>query len=167
MGSATNYEDVAVKALIHQFKYNYIKEIALTLGEFLIIFWEKTTKTINENWKDYIIIPVPLHKNKFCERGFNQSEEIAKVFATQFNLKIFNNVLVRKVNNPPQAQIESYEQRYKNIENIFSITNPDLIYKQKVILVDDVFTSGATLQEAAKVLKNNGAAKIIGLTVAR
>lgn len=167
LGSATFYENPVIKNLIHQFKYQYIKEIAFTLAGFLKDFWIKTANTIKENWNNYIIIPVPLHKKRMCERGFNQSEEIAKIFARQFNLKILTDVLIREVDNPPQAKIENYEQRYKNIENIFGIRSPELINKQNIILIDDVFTSGATLQEAAKILKNNGAKKIIGITIAR
>lgn len=166
VGFATLYDNAAIKNLIHQFKYQYIRGVAFTLANFLNVFWIKTTKTIDEDWGNYIVIPIPLHKKRMCERGFNQSEEIAKIFARQFNLKMLNNVLIRKINNPPQAKIENYEQRYKNAENIFEIKNSNLINKQKIILIDDVFTSGATLQEAAKILKNNGAKKIIGLTIA-
>jgi ComF family protein len=167
LGSALFYDHPVIKNLIHQFKYQYIKEIAFTLANFLNVFWTKTTKTIEEDWGGYIVIPIPLHKKRLCERGFNQSEEIAKIFAHQFNFKILDNILIRKVDNPPQAKIENYEQRYKNIKNIFEVRSPGLINGQNIILIDDVFTSGATLQEAAKILKNNGAKKIIGLTIAR
>lgn len=167
LGAASDYENPIIKELIHQLKYQYIKEISLTLAEILINFWQKITKTIHENWQEYIIIPIPLHKKRLCERGFNQSEEIAKIFSSYFNLKMITDILIRKINNPPQAKIENYNQRYKNIENVFEIKYPQLIKKQKIILLDDVFTSGATLQEAAKILKNNGANKIIGITIAK
>jgi len=82
-------------------------------------------------------------------------------------LPLVNNVLIRKKNTPPQVQVENFENRLNNIIGAFQIKNSSLIKNKKIILIDDVFTSGATLQEGAKILKENGAKEIIGLVIAK
>lgn len=74
-------------------------------------------------------------------------------------------ILARIKNTPPQAEIKTYEQRTKNIAGCFAVTDESAVSKQNVLLIDDVSTSGSTLNEAAQTLKKSGAKKIIGLTV--
>jgi ComF family protein len=167
LASATDYENPIIKNLIHQYKYQYIKEIRFTLAKILIAYWEKILKNFPQLSANYLAIPIPLSSKKFNERGFNQSEEIAQLFANHFNLEIVSDALIRIKNNPPQAKIENYEERTQNVKGIFLVKKPELIQNKNIILIDDVFTSGATLQEASRLLKESGAKRIVGLTIAK
>jgi ComF family protein len=168
LGCATDYENEPVKNLIHEFKYNFVKEIKITLGDFLINYWLKISSDLEINPKEIYVIPIPLSSKRYNWRGFNQSEELAKIFADYFNFPLLTNVLIRQKNTLPQAQLTKKERLF-NLIDAFKIKNDSksLIKNKTIILVDDVYTSGATLQQAAKVLKQNDAKKIIGLVVAK
>ena len=124
-----------------------------------------------------MVVAVPLHKQRIRERDFNQAELLAKEVAEYFSLPLNANVLIRKKYTPPQAKTKNHKARRKSLENTFEISpeftkrcvaeNKNLLKEKTIVLVDDVFTSGATLSEAAKVLKQAGAKKIWGLTVAK
>jgi predicted amidophosphoribosyltransferase len=98
-------------------------------------------------------------------RGFNQAEIIIPD-QNSLKLPIINNNLIRIKNNPPQALAVSPEARLENMLNVFKITDEKEISQKNFILIDDVYTTGATLNEAARILKENGAKQIIGLTLA-
>jgi len=167
LGCATEYNNPLVKNLLHCFKYQFIKEIGLTLSDILIVYWTKIWPDVKARFSNCLVISIPLYHRRFNWRGFNQSEELARVFANYFRLPLVNNVLIRKKNTPPQVQVENFENRLNNIIGAFQIKNSSLIKNKKIILIDDVFTSGATLQEGAKILKENGAKEIIGLVIAK
>lgn len=113
----------------------------------------------------YTIIPIPLSAQKLRQRGFNQAEIIIPP-AISATLPIMANNLLRIKNNLPQALIHSALERAQNMSGVFAINSASAIAKKNFILIDDVYTTGATLNEAAKVLKNNGAKNIIGITLA-
>lgn len=165
-GFAVDYQDILIKKLIHNFKYRFAKKINFTLAYVLSIYLEKSIP-IKEMIKDWLIIPIPLHKSRKNWRGFNQSEEIAKIIGEKYNLKIATDNLIRIKKTPPQAEIEDWQTRKKNISLAFAIKNPTEIKDKNIILIDDVRSSGATLEESARLLKSAGVKKIIGLTVAR
>ena len=167
LAAATDYENPLIQKLIHLYKYQFIKDIRYTLTDIIISYWEKIWPDLKTQFGESLVIPIPLSRQRFKERGFNQSEEIAKIFADHFQLEINNQILVRLRNTPPQAKIENYNDRQLNLQNAFGLQNTLPSGKKNIILVDDVFTSGATMQEAAKVLKQNGAKRIIGLTIAK
>jgi ComF family protein len=164
--SATEYRNPLIRDLIKSFKYHYVQELAEPLSLLLV----ETLKSFDLELKasDYLIIPVPLHGRKLRHRGFNQAELLAKIVANYFNLPIEANILKRIVPTSPQANIKNVEKRKTNLQNIFEV-NPDSgsIKEKTIILIDDVATTGATLIEAAKVLKSNGAKEIWALTVAK
>ncbi len=111
---------------------------------------------------DLVIQPIPLSKNKFNERGFNQASFIGTFFQKFLHFPIVN-FLSRNKETPAQAQIKNKKGRYSNMKGIFTATqgvNPN------VILVDDVITSGSTVKEAAKILKRSGAKKVYVLALA-
>ncbi len=138
------------------FKYNYLLEIA--------DIFEKIINDINFNnaWPDFAVIAVPLHARRERERGFNQSAIIAGLFAKKLGLKINNN-LFRVVYTVQQAKL-SGEARRKNLKDAFMFNGQ---VPEKVLLVDDVYTTGATMQECAKVLKDRGVKVVCGLVLAR
>ena len=139
------------------------------------------------NGADYILIPVPLEKKKLKWRGFNQAEEIGKELSkflkpvrnsgNKENLQkenisngvkipLFSDCLVKTRETLPQVEL-SDEVRKENVKGAFLVKKKELIQNKKILLVDDVYTTGATMEECAKVLKAAGAKEIIGIVVAR
>lgn len=162
---ALNYQSPLIKNLIQKFKYPpLVKELAKSLA-FLII--EHLQLLDNKpSFRDFKIIPIPLEKRKLKRRGFNQAEEIGKELAKFFKIPLINNVLIKTKETLPQVEL-SEKEREDNIKGAFSYQQPALVKDKKILLVDDVYTTGSTMEEAAKVLKKAGAKEIIGLVVAR
>ncbi|MEK7097850.1 MAG: ComF family protein [Patescibacteria group bacterium] len=171
---ACYYDDELVNSLIKKFKYNFIKDLDYFLSKILFIFLSglrNKERIINSNLKvfknfeDLLIIPVPLHPKRLRFRGFNQSEEIALKLANYLDFKIDSEQLVRIKHNKPQAKLNE-SKRFENIKNCFAWRG-DNLRGRNILLVDDVVTTGATLNEAARVLKENGAGQVWGLAVAK
>ncbi|HEY0459350.1 MAG TPA: hypothetical protein VGC97_09460 [Pyrinomonadaceae bacterium] len=114
-----------------------------------------------------LIIPVPLSKKRFLERGFNQAEVLAEILAKKFNLKIDKQSLARTVHTPVHRAAMDRRARELTVENAFEVERPKLVKGEKILLIDDVFTSGATSSVCAKALKKKGADKVYVLTLAR
>lgn len=167
LAAAGSYENLVLRELILTLKYRRLRSAAKILAEIL----NRYLKTLNLNFQKYEILPIPLHKIRQKERGFNQAELIAAaLLAINPNLTKSNfrlDCLKRIKNNQPQAQIKDRDQRRKNINGCFQIINAENIKNKNIILLDDVSTSGATLEEAAKALKKAGAKRIIGLVIAK
>jgi ComF family protein len=165
LGSATNYNE-PVKQAIWRLKFKFITSGAEPLTNLLINYF-KNLNLQELKIENFIVIPIPLSKKRLKERGFNQSELIAKLFAKHFNLKLETNILYRIKNAKPQSEINDFSLRKENVLNCFAVLNKNLIQNKNVILIDDVVTSGATFKEAVKTLKLAGAKKIIALAIAR
>lgn len=168
LAAASNYDDSIMRNLIYCFKYQKFEKLAPILGE-IIIKYLKNIKLINQltnQPKNYIIVPIPLHFWREKTRGFNQSKLIAECIAEKLNLQLVG-ALKRAKNNKPQAKSKNTKERNKNVEGIFKVINTDLIKGKNIILVDDVYTSGATINEAVKILKQNRCRKIIALVTAK
>lgn len=161
--SLADYKNDIISELVKKLKYEYVEEIAGIFGK----IFKKSLQT--NNFQDLFIgdcvfIPVPLHQRRFLIRGFNQSKLIADEFSRFCNVSVLKDILVRTRFTIAQAQLNGVERR-KNLQGAFKIKKP--INYRKVILVDDVFTTGSTLQECAKVLKQAGVGEVWALTVAR
>lgn len=115
---------------------------------------------------DFIIQPIPLTTNKYNERGFNQAKIISMFFQKFINYPIVD-LLARKKETPPQAQLESLKKRYQNVRGVFQVIDKKYLNNKRVILVDDVVTTGSTVKEAARVLKEAGAKKVYVLALAK
>jgi len=121
-----------------------------------------------------LLIPVPLHKSRLRYRGYNHAEKIAEAFGKNWHLKVIPNLLIRTRATKPQAKLK-LEERKSNIKDAFAINNSNnscgtrgtLDTCGTFILVDDVWTSGSTLSECCRVLKQKGAQKVWALTLAR
>ncbi len=159
--SATKYDNKLVQKAIHYFKFRYIKKLAKPLTEILIKYLKQEKIDLTE----CILIPIPLNKKRYLERGFNQSEIIANYLAQRFNLRVCNNVLIRTRNTPHQVGL-SKAKRSTNLNDAFEVINTENICNKKIILIDDVVTTGSTLEEAAKTLKKTKVSQIIALTLA-
>ena len=135
--------------------------------------WSITTKLVELASKDFprsqfqnfVIIPIPLHSKRFQERGFNQSELLAKAWGDSLQLPMHANVLLRTKETKPQVDLKKKERR-RNIAGAFSVIDNSILSGKDVLLIDDVATSGATLDEAAKILKIAGVKRAWGLVIA-
>jgi ComF family protein len=113
-----------------------------------------------------VILPVPLHGRRLYERGFNQALLLADRIGSRFSLPVCYDNLVRIRPTRPQVEL-SGRDRVKNVAGAFSLIAPLAVKNCRVLLIDDVFTTGATMNECAKVLKRAGAAHVAALTLAR
>lgn len=160
-------EKVLTRKLIYQFKYQpYLKDLAKTLASILIEHFILSGKNTNEIWNNSVLLPIPLDKKKLKIRGYNQSEELAKELSIILQIPIITNNLVKIKNTKPQMEL-SKEEREKNLENAFEIKNPSELLGKKIFLVDDVYTTGSTMEECTKTLKESGIKNVWGICLAR
>lgn len=159
-----NYKNKIIREAIHAFKYDSVKELGDSLSNFLINLVLSQKIPLK---KTMLVLPVPLHPAKLRQRGFNQSEIMASIFARYFGLKIIPDNLTRIKNTDPQIEMPDFKNRRENISNAFKVKRPEEFSGKKIILIDDVSTSLSTLDEAAEVLRNAGAKSVWGLVVAR
>lgn len=165
LAAAGNYDDPVLQNLIHYFKYKKFENLAPILGKILIKYLSNLSLSMVKSQKS-VVVPIPLHPGRERERGFNQAKLLAEITARHFNLPLVDG-LKRIKNNEPQVKMKNFEKRIKNISGCFAIKNPETIQGKNIILIDDVFTSGATMNEAVKILKKNNAGKIIALVLAK
>jgi len=147
--------DGAAKSIVHRFKYGDARYLAHVLSEYLL------DTLIATDWSFDCFTFVPLHPSRFKKRGYNQAELLATALAERTTTPCIP-LLEKTVKTINQARLER-EERIKNVVGSFSsYTKPP----ESVVIIDDVMTTGATLDECAKVLKKNGAVKVYGLTFA-
>jgi ComF family protein len=113
-----------------------------------------------------LIVPIPLHPRRLRQRGFNQAVLLARPLGRMLGIATYPRVLKRVRNTPPQVNLKP-EERRKNVRGAFAVSERQRVYGREVIVVDDVYTTGATVQECAKVLKKAGAEAVHVLTLAR
>lgn len=113
-----------------------------------------------------LIVPVPLHRKRLQARGFNQALVLARFLFPKQGQRIAASLLLRTRWTDPQTVLSGRARR-QNLRGAFAVKHPELVCGRRVLLVDDVFTTGATLDECAKVLKDHGAAQVEALTLAR
>ena len=151
-----------VRKLILDYKFNEKSYMYKTFVNFLL-----NDKKIFENIKKYDkIIPVPISKKRYKERGYNQSLLIAREIAKNEKVKLRNNVISKVKNNNTQSKLNK-EERAENVKNVYKITNNKEIIDKNILLIDDIFTTGATLNECSKMLKQASAKKVDVLTIAK
>lgn len=158
----TLYEGI-MKEAIHLFKYNKKMGILRLVREILNSYFDHADFP---SFRLDLVIPIPLHRKKMRERGFNQAELIANTVARRFQIRLIKGNLQRVKATASQTAL-SKKARRKNVKESFKVKNKHQFYAKRILLVDDVYTTGATIKEAAKVLKKAGAKKIYALTLAR
>lgn len=160
-----SYDNFVVKKLINQFKYQpYIKELAKPITSLIITYLINLDKV--KNLQGFILVPIPLHKKKLKIRGFNQAEELAKELSKFLKTPIFEDVLIKIKQTPAQVELKK-EERLKNIKGSFFCQKPEVAKGRKILLVDDIFTTGSTLEEGSLTLKSAGAKEVWGIVIAR
>ena len=162
--------DQQAMAIIHRFKYAGKTQLARPFGGLLL-------NTFLRYWQDEaidLILPVPLHRQKFRQRGFNQSYLMVDCWKTIAALNPLiaahkhprSDVLSRNKATASQTGL-GRQQRLKNVKGAFRVRLPETVHARKVLVVDDVYTTGATVNECARSLLEAGAAQVDVLTLAR
>jgi ComF family protein len=161
-----SYES-GLRDLIHLLKYNRVRPAANVLGRMLAEAIEDLRPLVGG---EVLVVPVPLHSRKLRQRGFNQSELIAraamKLQGADSRFQLSATALERRRETKSQIGL-SRHQRRENIRGAFVVANPDQLAGRKILVVDDVFTTGTTVSECARILRRAGASKVYVATVAR
>jgi ComF family protein len=162
--SVWQYKRVIRKAILG-LKYRFAPEIAKELAKAFVSEIKKRPLQLNKP----ILVPVPLHPRRKRWRGFNQSEEVGKVLAQNMRWEFVPDLLIRKKSTQPQTELKR-SQRKHNIKGVF-VLNPKyqslITSHRSLVIFDDVWTTGSTIKEAARVLKRKGARSVWGLTISR
>lgn len=150
----------AVRQAILSFKYRNVKALAAPLAQLMEEYLCAHPLPVDS------LIPVPLHPRRLRERGYNQSSLLARELSRLASLPLVEGSLLRLKNTPPQARTKSAEERHSNVASAFSCRDQRLEGRH-ILLIDDVCTSGATLDSCAATLKAAGVTSVWGLTLAR
>ncbi len=166
-----SYKNKTIRQALWNLKYKGHTSIADTIAIFMYdkILEELSELLIMEDFKNPILIPIPLSKKRLRFRGFNQSEILAKEIYkidTGLTLKLSSNILFKIKETKSQMKIKNKTERLKNLSGCFYVKRPDEIKGQNIILIDDITTTGATIKEASETLLKSGARKVIAFTVA-
>jgi ComF family protein len=148
--------------VIQKFKYGRKVALGKPLGQLMARGCEEFLGQCDAE----TIIPVPLHPKRLRWRGFNQSVLLARQIAVAYNIPLDCFTLYRTRDTPPQTQLPE-EDRRKNMRRAFALAPQSSVEGKCLLLVDDVYTSGATVNECSRVLKRGGAREVFVLTLAR
>jgi ComF family protein len=161
--------DGTLAEAIHLFKYNGKKGLGLPLGRIMIDYIKSNPSLFPLELAErspLTILPVPLHPKRLREREFNQSLLLAKEISKTLKIPLIKDNLQRIRWTRPQIELKG-EERLKNVKGAFSLKDPKTIEGKSLLLIDDVYTTGATVRECSKVLKKAGAEKVYVFTLAR
>ncbi len=151
-----------IRDTILNYKFNEKSYIYRTFLEFI-----KNNEKICTQIKKYdIIMPIPISKKRMKQRGYNQSALISKDIAKMFNIEYKENILVKIKDNKPQSELGQHE-RSANVKGVYKLKKTKKVYQKKILLVDDIFTTGSTANECARVLKENNAKSVGIFTIAK
>jgi ComF family protein len=166
-----DYRDTIIKKAIWELKYHHKRYIGEKLGQLLYEFLIEDIADIKTHvaGRSMFVIPVPISNKKTKLRGYNQTNAIARGFCDKASRGIFEfkkDIIYKKVETLPQARITNRKRRLENVRGVFGIKNSEIIKGRTIIVVDDVTTTGGTISEVMKVLKQSGAKKVVGFAVA-
>lgn len=150
-----------VQKVLHSIKYKSNTELAVQLGS----WYAESLKDCKEITSSDVIIPVPLHKKKLRQRGFNQSEEFAKGLSKTFNIPLCSDNLIRNQFTNTQTRKKKFE-RWENVEGKFELKDWEMLRNKTILLVDDVITTGATIDACYQALAKAEGIKINVLSLA-
>ena len=154
------YEYTSAAQSVYRFKYGGRQEYADWFGEQIAEYLGGFIEKIKPDG----LVPIPLHKSRRRRRGYNQAELLARAVGSRLNLPVYDKLLVRVKNTVPLKQLNAAE-RENNLKKAFNVTQNDVKLKV-LIIIDDIYTTGSTIEEAAKVLKAAGVEKIYFVTLA-
>jgi len=148
-----------MREAIHRLKYSNSQDLAAPLGEMMVSYWQDVHLPAD------VIVPVPLHARRLRERGYNQATLLARELGKGVGLPVLENALIRVRDTSPQVDL-SAEERKENVRGAFHCPD-DRLAGKNVLLVDDVYTTGATLEACSSALKQRGVRNVWALTLAR
>ncbi len=160
--SPFTYGNPVIREMIHGLKYRYATSLAPILGRLLsdsLVYMRSSVPS------ESVVIPIPLSPSRQRVRGFNQSEVIGRYVSRFFSLPLVCGVLVKIKETKPQMEIYR-DERLINMKGAFAVAKKEIVENKTVILIDDVKTTGATLEEAARVLKEAGVKEVWAITIA-
>ena len=158
-GKSLWIHDKLVKKSIYGFKYKNRRVYAQTYGRELI----KKFGSLLRIWEIELMIPVPLHKKRYRKRGYNQAFLLAQVISDYTGIPIDDKLVIRKKDTDPQKQFGNKERK-ANLKNAFELSRKQ-IQQKHILLIDDIYTTGSTINEIARILKKTGVEKIFFLTI--
>ncbi len=146
---AVTFYEPALREAIHLMKYEKKQVISKHLIQLLQAHLPEDLASTDYDF----LLPIPLHTNRFRQRGFNQAEHIAQGVAQVWGVPVCTDMLVRIRDTVPLSRLNSHGERVKNIAGAFEVRSQDLIQNGRILLIDDIFTTGTTINEAVKVLQ--------------
>lgn len=153
---AAYFEEGPIREMVHNFKYNHVLELKKELTDLL-------NKAVNQEFD--LITFTPLHHRRLAERGFNQSEVLAQELSKRVKIPC-ESLLIKTKYTKRQVGLSGSKRR-KNLTNVFKVKSNQDIVGKKILIIDDITTTGTTLNECAKALKSAGAKEVWGMVVAR
>ena len=154
--------DGVLREAIHKFKFKSIETLIEPLGNILVNNYMSTgfIRRID------LIVPIPIHKSRYTERGFNQAEKLGDCISKNFNIPSCRDCLIKVKTTYDQADLQ-LDERMINLQDAYHVKNKTLVSGKRILLIDDVFTTGSTVNEASKALKEAGAKEVYVYTLAR
>jgi ComF family protein len=144
-----------VQHLMHQLKYNNHPEVGIKLGK----IFGKELKDAGLQGEFDVIVPVPLHKAKLIKRGYNQSAKFAEGLSCTLAIPVLENISVKTIQTETQTK-KNRRERWENVRHSFAIRSPESINRKRILLVDDVVTTGATLEACGQELLSKGCSEL-------
>lgn len=170
--AAFDYNDARVKKAIWLLKYRGVREVAAVLAQAV---FDRAAELIAElngfapgRIEPWLVVPIPLAPRRRRNRGFNQARELAVRFCAlePRGFVLAENLLIKNRETPSQVAIKDRGKRLSNLRGAFAVARPELVARKNILLLDDVITTGGTMKEAKKVLREAGAGQIIAAAVA-
>lgn len=170
MNSLFAYKNKTVRDIVWQIKYvgntKLLKAITEVLSEEILAYFEEQSEFAQGEW---LIVPVPASPSHKREKGFNQTEELAQELMKtllKHSVSYIPNVLSKIRETKPQAEIKNRSARLQNLIGAFTVTDPSIVKRKRIIVIDDVLTTGSTVTEAKRALIEAGAREVVAFTVA-
>ncbi len=170
--AAFDYNDARVKKAVWLLKYRGVKDMAAVLARAVFDRASELLAEINAfspgRIEPWLVVPIPLAPRRHRERGFNQAAELATKFCALDppSFVLTANLLIKIMETPSQVTIKNKKKRLANLKDAFAVSRPELAARKNILLLDDVITTGGTVDEARKVLKKAGARRVVAAAVA-
>ncbi len=163
-----NYRDPRVKTIVVTLKNTPNHRLALACAEWFVCQLKNTPQSPHL----WILVPIPISRKRYRQRGFNQSELIARAYRQALmnhhglTLTLRTDILMKQKSTQKQGTSSSREERMSNMDHVFAVTDKSLVAGKCIIVIDDVTTTGATLHDARRALQEAGATKVLAWTIA-
>lgn len=157
--------DGIIRKGVTSLKYRFVSDLG---AEFVSLVSPSLVRAVLGHVKsDSMLVPIPLHPARFRERGFNQAEVLGRFVSERLHIPMKTGVIYRVKKTPAQVEMKTREDRMRNMSDVFAVADTFPIRGARVVLFDDVFTTGATMRSAANTLKRHGAIYVWAVTMAR